>query len=287
MDTPEGTTAHMTDFFGPIDDTGDAEDYGRETFDDLEFTAPQCSPTALVTINRTNEEEAKQVEELIEEFKDVFAVEVRPEPALVAPIELKVDIDKWKREGCRGPPRPVSVEKQEAAREQITDMERLHVIRKSQAVPYSQLYLVPKPSADKPIGTVENAGGAGASPIVRSTAKSTGAYRPGVQQVAAVKKVYRPTIDHRIFNTTIESMGWPLPIIKDVFARIGGHKPKYFAVMDLISGYHQTPVAVDSIPSTAFVCFMGVYEWLRLPMGIKPAGSFFQQTMHIIFGALT
>ena len=54
------------------------------------------------------------MESLIEEFKDVFAVEVRPEPALVAPIELKVDIDKWKREGAKGPPRPVSIEKQEA-----------------------------------------------------------------------------------------------------------------------------------------------------------------------------
>jgi hypothetical protein len=101
-----------------------------------------------------------------------------------------------------------------------------------------------------------------------------------------VKKGYRPTIDYRIFNTTIESMGWLLQRIKDVFIRIGGHKPKYFAVMDLTSGYHQIPVAVDSIPLTAFVCFMGVYEWLRLPMGIKPAGSFFQQTMQIIFGAL-
>jgi hypothetical protein len=92
MVTPEGTTAHMTDFFGPIDDTGDAEELWGEKFDDLEFTAPQCSPTALVTINRTNEEEAKQVEDLKEDFKDVVAVKVRPEPSLVAPVELKVDI---------------------------------------------------------------------------------------------------------------------------------------------------------------------------------------------------
>jgi hypothetical protein len=30
---------------------------------------------------------------------------------------------------------------------------------------------------------------------------------------------------------------------------------------------------------------MGVYEWLQLPMGIKPAGSFFQQTMQIVVHA--
>jgi hypothetical protein len=56
--------------------------------------------------------------------------------------------------------------------------------------------------------------------------------------------------------------------------------------MDLTSGYHQIPVAVGSIPLTAFVCFMGVYEWLRLPLGIKLARAFFQQTMQIIFSAV-
>jgi hypothetical protein len=56
--------------------------------------------------------------------------------------------------------------------------------------------------------------------------------------------------------------------------------------MDMTSGYHQIPIAVDSRKYTAFTCFMGVFEWLRLPMGIKPAGSWFQQAMQIIFGAL-
>jgi hypothetical protein len=32
------------------------------------------------------------VEDLKEDFKDVVAVKVRPEPSLVAPVELKVDI---------------------------------------------------------------------------------------------------------------------------------------------------------------------------------------------------
>ena len=267
MEQPEGSLAHMTDFFGPVDDTGDAEEYDRAPFDDLEFTAPSESPVALVTINRTNREEAEAIEKLIEEFKDVFAVEVRPEPALVAPIELNVDIERWKRIGPKGAPRPISIEKQEATAELVTDMERLNVIRKSQATPYSQLHLVSKPPTDKPVV------------LPASGSDSVG-------ETVVPKKKYRPTVDYKIFNTCCDSMGWPLPRIKDVFARIGQHKPKYFAVMDLTSGYHQIPVSVDSIPLTAFVCFMGVYEWLRLPMGVKPAGSFFQQTMQIIFGAL-
>ena len=267
MEQPEGTTAHMTDFFGPIDDTGDPEEFGREPFDDLEFTAPSESLTALVTINRTNREEAKQIEDLLQEFEDVFAVEVRPEPALVAPIELKVDIEKWKRLGAKGPPRPTNTEKQQATVEMITDMQRLRVVRPSQAIPYSHWHLVNKPSADKTIAQPKSSGSSDTVEVV-------------------TKKGFRPTVDFRIFNSCLDSMGWPLPRIKDVFVRIGQKKPKYFAVMDLTSGYHQIPVAVDSIPFTAFVCFMGVYEWLRLPMGIKPAGSFFQQTMQMIFATL-
>jgi hypothetical protein len=57
-------------------------------------------------------------------------------------------------------------------------------------------------------------------------------------------------------------------------------------MMDLTSGYHQCPIAVDSIPYAAFICFMGVFEWLRLPMGIKPAGSFFQAMMATVFAVL-
>jgi hypothetical protein len=77
-----------------------------------------------------------------------------------------------------------------------------------------------------------------------------------------------------------------LPRIKDIFARIGASKPKYFAVMDMTSGYHQCPISKDSRAATAFVTFMGVFEWLRLPMGLKSACSYFQKTMQTIFGAL-
>jgi hypothetical protein len=47
--------------------------------------------------------------------------------------------------------------------------------------------------------------------------------------------------------------------------------------------YHQIPIAVDSMTYTAFTCFMGVFEWLRFPIA---AGSWFQQAMQIIYGAL-
>ena len=49
--------------------------------------------------------------------------------------------------------------------------------------------------------------------------------------------------------------------------------------MDLTSGYHQAPMSKKSQSATAFMTFMGVFEWLRVPMGLKGAPSHFQQQM--------
>lgn len=42
----------------------------------------------------------------------------------------------------------------------------------------------------------------------------------------------------------------------------------YFTSLDLASGYHQIPVAEESIPKTAFVTPDGHYEYLRMPFGL-------------------
>ena len=61
--------------------------------------------------------------------------------------------------------------------------------------------------------------------------------------------------------------------------RLGDQRAKFYAVMDLTSGYHQAPLSRNSQESTAFITFMGVFEWLRVPMGLKGSPSYFQQRM--------
>jgi hypothetical protein len=71
-------------------------------------------------------------------------------------------------------------------------------------------------------------------------------------------------------------MGWPLPNIKEVLIRLGTHRPKYFGKLDFTSGYHQIPLDKNSWKYTAFITFRGIFEWIRVPMGLKGASSFFQ-----------
>ena len=90
---------------------------------------------------------------------------------------------------------------------------------------------------------------------------------------------YRFCVDFRALNNATHSSGWPLPNIKHVLDRLAKKRPKYFTVLDLTSGYFQIPIDEASRKLTAFRTAKGLFEWLRLPMGLKGAGSYFQMQM--------
>jgi hypothetical protein len=77
----------------------------------------------------------------------------------------------------------------------------------------------------------------------------------------------------------IREAGWPLPHIGNMLQRIGRNKPTRFAKFDMTQGYYQAPLSESSKTLTAFISFMGVFEWERVPMGIKPAGPYFHKAM--------
>ena len=45
----------------------------------------------------------------------------------------------------------------------------------------------------------------------------------------------------------------------------------------MTSGYYQCPISETCKALTAFITFMGTYEWNRVPMGPKGSASYFQQ----------
>jgi hypothetical protein len=87
----------------------------------------------------------QKLRDLCSELSDVFAETIRPEPADVPPMELKVDLEKWQTNKHRGPPRLQSGTKQEEIMKQVSSYLELKVVEPSLAEAYSQVHLVPKP----------------------------------------------------------------------------------------------------------------------------------------------
>jgi hypothetical protein len=86
----------------------------------------------------------------------------------------------------------------------------------------------------------------------------------------------------RSLNDCTQSASWPIPNIKELFARLGTHHSDTFRVMDLTAGYHQAPVSLVSLATRvylAFICFCGIFQFCRLPFRPKRAPSYFQQMM--------
>ena len=90
---------------------------------------------------------------------------------------------------------------------------------------------------------------------------------------------WRFCLDFRNLNAQSKAGGWPIPNIKHVIERISRTNAQYFAVLDLTQGYYQMLIDEASRHLTAFRTAFGIFEWNRLPMGLKGAGSYYQSHM--------
>ena len=90
---------------------------------------------------------------------------------------------------------------------------------------------------------------------------------------------WRFCVDYRNLNECSEAMGWPIPNVYRMLQRLGNKRAKFYATMDLTSGYHQAPLSKRAQAASAFITDIGMFEWLRVPMGLTGAPSHFQQQM--------
>jgi hypothetical protein len=56
-----------------------------------------------------------------------------------------------------------------------------------------------------------------------------------------------------------------------------------FCKLDLVKGYHQVPMAADSVSKTAVTMPFGSFEYLFMPFGLRNAAQTFQRLMDTIF----
>lgn len=99
--------------------------------------------------------------------------------------------------------------------------------------------------------------------------------------VLFVKKkdnTFRLCVDYRELNKVTIKNRYPLPRIDDSFDQL--KDAKFFAKIDLRTGYHQLRIKEGDIPKTAFRTTLGHYEYLVMPFGLSNAPTMFMDLMH-------
>ena len=82
-----------------------------------------------------------------------------------------------------------------------------------------------------------------------------------------VDGLWRPCGDFRRLNDAMEDDRYPLPHIQDFGSNL--HGSRIFSVLDLQRGYHQIPMDTADIKKTAIITPFGLFEYLRMPFGMK------------------
>ena len=88
-------------------------------------------------------------------------------------------------------------------------------------------------------------------------------------------------VDYRGLNAVTSGDGYPIPSVSNILDALSGGK--LFAKLDLASGYWQVLLNPEHTQKTAFSTHLGLYEFLRMPYGLKTAPHTFQRILNSVF----
>nr|XP_041633350.1 uncharacterized protein LOC121503198 [Drosophila kikkawai] len=106
---------------------------------------------------------------------------------------------------------------------------------------------------------------------------STSEYASPVVLIKKPNGSDRLCIDYRRLNKLIRKKNFPVPNIEERLQQ--AKRFRYFSSLDLNSGYYQIEMEPESRKFTAFITTDGMYEFKRLPFGLKNAPVVFNRLM--------
>ncbi len=192
------------------------------------------------------DEQTKQLETLLYEFKDLFAFD----PSQIGECNvLQYTLDTGNAKPIKRSPYKYSVSQREEINRQVQKWLDLGIVTPSKSAWGSPVILVEKKSLD------ENG-----------------------------KPETRICVDIRSINAVTKSDIYPLPAVRDVLDALNGSV--YFTILDENSGFFQIVVAPEDREKLAFLTQDGLYEFLRMPFGTKNGPAVFQRVMDIVLAGL-
>ncbi|MBW0525376.1 hypothetical protein O181_065091 [Austropuccinia psidii MF-1] len=87
--------------------------------------------------------------------------------------------------------------------------------------------------------------------------------------------------DFRALNNYTKADRYPVPRIPHALDKLA--KARYITKIDCMKGFHHNGFKPNSMKLLIIICHMGIYEYTRMPFGIKNEPAHFQRMMGTIF----